>query len=68
VRLRFEVIGKDTSWLMAVAPKSRAPRGSAPRLLRDAEREVFTERGYRATSREIADWTGCRTKCQRHVS
>jgi AcrR family transcriptional regulator len=33
-------------------------RGSAPGLLRDAAREVFAERGYRATTREIADRAG----------
>jgi AcrR family transcriptional regulator len=33
-------------------------RGSAPGLLRDAAREIFAERGYRATTREIADRAG----------
>ena len=33
-------------------------RGSAPGLLRDAAREVFAERGYRATTREIAERAG----------
>jgi AcrR family transcriptional regulator len=33
-------------------------RGSAPGLLRDAARELFAERGYRATTREIADRAG----------
>jgi AcrR family transcriptional regulator len=37
---------------------SRVRRGSAPGLLRDAAREVFAERGYRATTREIADRAG----------
>lgn len=33
-------------------------RGSAPGLLQDAAREVFAERGYRATTREIAERAG----------
>lgn len=37
---------------------TRARRGSAPGLLRDAAREIFAERGYRATTREIADRAG----------
>jgi AcrR family transcriptional regulator len=33
-------------------------RGSAPGLLRDAARDIFAERGYRATTREIAERAG----------
>jgi AcrR family transcriptional regulator len=36
----------------------RARRGSAPGLLADAAREVFAERGYSATTREIATRAG----------
>ncbi|WP_293234771.1 TetR/AcrR family transcriptional regulator [Mycolicibacterium sp.] len=36
----------------------RVRRGSAPGLLRDAAREIFAERGYRATTREIAERAG----------
>ena len=42
--------------MTARAPRVR--RGSAPGLLRDAAREIFAERGYRATTREIADRAG----------
>jgi AcrR family transcriptional regulator len=37
---------------------TRVRRGSAPGLLREAAREIFAERGYRATTREIADRAG----------
>jgi AcrR family transcriptional regulator len=43
---------------VAVRQTPRARRGSAPGLLRDAAREVFAERGYRATTREIAERAG----------
>ena len=33
-------------------------RGTAPGLLREAARDVFAERGYRATTREIAERAG----------
>ena len=36
----------------------RVPRGSAPGLLQEAAREVFAERGYGATTREIAARAG----------
>jgi AcrR family transcriptional regulator len=36
----------------------RVPRGSAAKLLRDAAREVFSENGYRATTRDIAERAG----------
>jgi AcrR family transcriptional regulator len=36
----------------------RARRGSAPGLLEEAAREVFAERGYGATTREIASRAG----------
>jgi len=36
----------------------RVRRGSAPGLLEDAAREVFAERGYQATTREIASRAG----------
>lgn len=37
---------------------TRVRRGSAPGLLREAAREIFADRGYRATTREIADRAG----------
>ncbi len=37
---------------------TRVRRGSAPGLLRDAARDIFAERGYRATTREIAERAG----------
>jgi AcrR family transcriptional regulator len=36
----------------------RVRRGSAPNLLRDAAREVFAEKGYRAATRDIAERAG----------
>lgn len=36
----------------------RARRGSAPKLLCESAREVFAERGYRATTRQIAERAG----------
>lgn len=36
----------------------RVPRGSAPGLIHEAAREVFAERGYGATTREIATRAG----------
>jgi AcrR family transcriptional regulator len=42
---------------MAV-PGERVRRGSAPGLLEEAAREVFAERGYGATTREIASRAG----------
>ena len=39
-------------------PGERVRRGSAPGLLKDAAREVFAERGYEATTREIASRAG----------
>ena len=40
------------------AQGQRVRRGSAPGLLEDAAREVFAERGYEATTREIASRAG----------
>jgi AcrR family transcriptional regulator len=40
------------------AQGQRVRRGSAPGLLADAAREVFAERGYEATTREIASRAG----------
>lgn len=41
-----------------MALKNRVRRGSAPGLLTEAAREVFAERGYGATTREIAARAG----------
>ena len=43
---------------MTARKGTRVRRGSAPGLLRDAAREIFAERGYRATTREIAERAG----------
>ncbi len=43
---------------MATERKTRARRGSAPGLIRDAARELFAEQGYGTTTREIAQRAG----------
>ncbi|EKF21127.1 bacterial regulatory s, tetR family protein [Mycolicibacterium hassiacum DSM 44199] len=43
---------------MATGRRPRARRGTAPGLIRDAARQLFAERGYGATTREIAERAG----------
>ena len=43
---------------MTAGQRKRARRGSAPGLIQEAAREVFAERGYGATTREIATRAG----------